>query len=136
MVNSISEVVNSYIAQMPHKTSDAVIKSAVYSFCLATLLSGNSQIGLTAAAIAGTACFVKALTTPLFKKLLKRNHAHWYEAAAHTVAALALTQAAINHFTFLKVNLVASAALTVGLSLLVSGMADRSLNHASTFLFI
>ncbi|MBA2367756.1 MAG: hypothetical protein H0V82_01880 [Candidatus Protochlamydia sp.] len=136
MVNSIQASINDYINMIPRDAGDTILKSAVYSFVLSTLLSSNAQTGLVVGALAATVSGVHALTTPLFKKIIGSNTANLFQRVAHTVVSLALAQAVVNQYTHLKVNILAGAALSIFISFLINGTGNNSLNHNATYLFV
>ena len=136
MVNSISAAINNYTAQIPQDSGDVILKSAVFSFVLGTLVSSNAQTGLAVGALAATVSAMHALTTPLFKKMIGSNTANVYQRIAHTVVNLGLVQLCVNSFTHVKVNLMANLVISILLSLVINGTGDRSLNHNATYLYL
>jgi hypothetical protein len=129
------DLIRSLQAQMPVDTYATVCKSAVASFVLGTLFTNSSQTGLILGAVAATASFVHALTTPLFRQLLQKNTLNWQENVVRTVATLALTSCLLNNLTTLRVDLLKGIIRTVALSLVFNGLGNQSINRNSLYIF-
>ncbi len=136
MIDTVMRNVNAYIEQMPGNVPEKVLKSGIYSFVLASVLSGNLQAGALMGGIAATASTVHALTTPLFKRMIGGDVAAWHQRACHQFVNLFITQVAVNAVTSLRINLMSNAALLIGLSILTSGFEERNLNGGGVYLFV
>ncbi|CUI16845.1 hypothetical protein PNK_1228 [Candidatus Protochlamydia naegleriophila] len=136
MIDTMTRAVYSYVDQMPHNVLDSALKSGIYSFALNSAFSGSFEVGAVIGGIAATVSLVHALTTPLFKRMVGGDVVQWPQRACHLLVNLALTQVAVNAVTALRVNLISSAALIIGVSFLFSGTQETNLNRGGLYIFI
>lgn len=111
MFSEIKRQFNSYTSRLPAEIPEAGLKSGLYSFAIAILLSSNVQTALFVGALGATAAVISNLLLPLFSsafsidasKKLKLHHVICLQ-----VAGIALTQLVVNTFTAYRVNLFAN----------------------------
>lgn len=137
MFDAISDHFHDYAQQLPSNLTQAAIESAVYSFVISALLSGNVQVGIASAALAATVSVIGGLTMPIFREALSSHgNMKWYQQAIGIVINLAISQFLINSFTAYRVNLMAGALFTVGLNLLLHGFKDQSTHTSPSYILI
>lgn len=138
MLDTILDSFHDYVQQLPNNMARAAIESAVYSFVISALFSGNAQVGVATAALAATVSLISGLTMPFFREAFADRHGNlkWHHQAMHIVINLAIAQFLINALTVYRTNLIAGAFFTVGLNLFLSNCEDQSTRVSPSYIFV
>lgn len=137
MLDAIRDQCDQYYQQIPDNIPDAAFKSAVFSFAISAILSGNVEVGIRTAFIAATVSIISGLTMPIFRHYLADNNGNmkWISFAATQIANLAITQYLVNSTTTYRVNLMSSIFFTVFLSGLLINFSDVNTHFCPSYIF-
>ncbi len=131
------DAIRSYSNQLPRDISYGMLKSGIVSFVVGSLATQNVQAGVILGGAAMTASLIHGLTTPFFRKFFSigqtMGQTKWYQTAIQMTVSLGLTQAIMNSFTHFRINMMAGALFSIGLSLALENFRDRPINKPMTY---
>jgi hypothetical protein len=138
MFDAIRAQYHTYANELPINIPQAVFKSAVISFAIATLISGNIDKGLVSAAFAATISLISGLTLPMFRRFCAnpQGNISWFYHSVSIFVNMGITQIFMSALTAYRINLIASALFTVGLNLLLNGFADYKTSICPSYLVV
>lgn len=132
--------IDDYIHQLPstRKISRAATDSALYSFVLSALVSGNVHVGLATAALAATVSVVSGLTRPILRNAFAdhRGNFAWYHRVFISVINLGITQLFINSLTAYHVNLMTQVFFIIGVQLFLNQFSTPLTDTTLTYIMI
>lgn len=129
---------SAYIDRVPSNWLNMAATSALVSFGAVMLRTNNSEHAIVIGLIAGAAATIHALTTPIFRELVKRPSLHWYEETGRIIVNLAITQFIVNAVlkNHRSIDFVAGGVVTIALSLIVNRFNRKDLGDATPYVII
>lgn len=137
MLDALRHQCDQYYQEIPDHIPDAAFKSAVFSFAISAILSGNVDVGLRTAAVAATVSIISGLTMPIFRHYLADQNKvmQWHRFAATQIVNLAITQFLVNSTTNYRINLMSSVFFTVIVSGVLMGFSDIDTRYCPYYIF-
>lgn len=134
--DSIRNTANDCIKAFPSDALPKLAWSVGGSFVLGTIFTGHPVGGFVSAAMAGVACGIHILSTPIFRKLAPtETHVHWWQELIRTVSVIVLSGLLLNLCGLpYQINLLAAAVFNGVLVLATNGFYAYPLDRAPLFL--
>lgn len=130
--NTFSDCINAF----PQDALPKLAWSVGGSFVLGTVFTGHPLGGFISASLAGIACSIHILSTPILRKIASDSKSlDWWQELIRTVCVITLSGLLLNLCGLpYQINILAAAIFNGVLMLATNGFYRRSLDEAPLFL--